>query len=77
MTPPPEIRHSAQWYRPRSIARSIAIRPRVYLAALAALSAAILLPSAVSGNLRTAIAGDIGAVVYLALGFRLMMTCAR
>ena len=75
MTPPPEIRHSAQWYRPRSIARSIAIRPRVYLAALAALSAGALLPSAVSGNLRTAIAGDIGAIVYLALGFRTMLSC--
>jgi uncharacterized membrane protein len=75
MTPPPEIRRSAQWYRPRSIALSIAIRPRVYLAALAALSAVALLPSAVSGNLRTAIAGDIGAIVYLALGFRTMMSC--
>ena len=28
-----------------------------------------------SGNLRTAIAGDIGAIVYLALGFRMMMSC--
>src|SRR5688572_18365351 len=75
MTSPPEIRRPAQWYRPRSIARSIAIRPRVYLAALAALSAVALLPSAVSGNLRTAIAGDIGAIVYLVLGFRTMMSC--
>jgi uncharacterized membrane protein len=71
----PEIRRAAQWYRPRSIARSIAIRPRVYLAALAAFSAVALLPSAVSGNLRTAIAGDIGAIVYLVLGFRTMMAC--
>jgi uncharacterized membrane protein len=75
MPPPPEIRHPAQWYRPRSIARSIVIRPRVYLAALAALSAVVLLPSAVSGNLRTAIAGDIAAIVYLALGFRTMLSC--
>jgi uncharacterized membrane protein len=75
MTAPPEIRHPAQWYRPRSIARSIVIRPRVYLAALAALSAVVLLPSAVSGNLRTAIAGDIAAIVYLALGFRTMLSC--
>ena len=44
----------------------------VYLAALAAFAAAALLPSAVSGNLRTAIAGDIGAIVYLVLGFRIM-----
>jgi uncharacterized membrane protein len=75
MTPPPEIQHPPQWYRPKSIARSIAIRPRVYLAALAAVAAAVLLPSAVSGNLRTAIAGDIGAIVYLALGFRTMLSC--
>jgi uncharacterized membrane protein len=75
MSPPPEIRRPPQWYRPKSIARSIAIRPRVYVAALAGFSAAVLLPSAVSGNLRTAIAGDIGAIVYLLLGFRLMMTC--
>jgi len=75
MTPPPETRRPAQWYRPRSIARSIAIRPRVYLAALAAVSAVVLLPSAVSGNLRTAIAGDIAAIVYLALGFRTMLSC--
>jgi uncharacterized membrane protein len=75
MTPPPETRRPAQWYRPRSIARSIAIRPRVYLAALAAVSAIVLLPSAVSGNLRTAIAGDFAAIVYLALGFRTMLSC--
>jgi len=75
MTPPPETRRPAQWYRPRSIARPIAIRPRVYLAALAAVSAVVLLPSAVSGNLRTAIAGDIAAIVYLALGFRTMLSC--
>jgi uncharacterized membrane protein len=75
MAAPPDLRRSLQWYRPRSIFRSIAIRPRVYLAALAALSAAVLLPGTLSGNLRSAIAGDVGAIVYLALGFRLMATC--
>lgn len=33
------------------------------------------MPPVLSGNLRTAVAGDIGAVVYLVLGFRMMMTC--
>lgn len=75
MAPPTQVKRSPQWYRPKSIVRSLAIRPRVYLATLAALSAAVLLPSALSGNLRTAIAADIGAFVYLTLGFRLMMTC--
>jgi uncharacterized membrane protein len=75
MAPALEIQRPPQWYRPKSIARSIAIRPRVYLAALAAFGAAAFLPPALSGNLRTAIAGDIGAIVYLTLGFRMMMTC--
>lgn len=69
--PPPQ---PAQWYRPKSIARSIAIRPRVYLAALAGAAAAVLLPGSLSGSLRTAISGDIGALVYLVLTFRLMAT---
>jgi uncharacterized membrane protein len=73
MTEPGTIRRR-QWYRPKSIARSIAIRPRVYLAVLAALSTAALLPSALSGS-RTAIAADVGAIIYLGLGFRVMMTC--
>jgi uncharacterized membrane protein len=64
-----------QWYRPRSIARSIALRPRVYSAVLVALSAAILLPDTISGNLRAALVGDAGALVYLALGFSTMFTC--
>ena len=42
---------------------------------LTAFSAAALLPPALSGSLRTAIAADVGAIVYLTLGFRLMMTC--
>jgi uncharacterized membrane protein len=75
MAPPGEIQRPPQWYRPKSIARSIAIRPRVYLAVLAAFAAAVLMPATLSGSLRTAIVADIGAIVYLALGFRTMMTC--
>jgi uncharacterized membrane protein len=64
-----------QWYRPRSIARSIAIRPRVYWAVLIAVSAAVLLPGTISGNLRTALVGDAGALAYLVFGFSTMFAC--
>jgi uncharacterized membrane protein len=64
----------ARWYRPASIARSIAIRPKVYLAVLAGGTAAVLLPDILSGSIRTAVAADIGAIVYLAIGFRMMLT---
>lgn len=74
MIQPLPTRRTHQWYRPKSIARSIAIRPRVYLAALVAAAAAVLLPPAISGSIRTAIAADMGAFLYLVLGFRLMMT---
>lgn len=62
------------WYQPRSIVRSIAIRPKVYCAALAAAVVAFLLPQEVSTNVRTALAGDVGAFVYLALALQLMVS---
>ena len=58
-------RRRRQWYRPRSIVRSIVIRPKVYLAVLAGLAAAFLLPASIAGNFRTAISFDAGAVIYL------------
>lgn len=75
MAKPPETQRAPQWYRPASIARSIAIRPRVYVAVLAGIAAALLLPRTLSGSIRTAIAADIAAALYLALGFRMMMAC--
>ena len=69
-------RHRSQWYRPQSIVRSIAIRPKVYLAVLAAAVAAYLLPAAISGSFRTAIAADVGAIIYLLLSLRLMQACS-
>lgn len=75
MTQPPATRRAPQWYRPKSIARSIAIRPRVYAAVLVAAAAAVLLPPTILGSIRAAIAADIGAFLYLVLGFRMMMTC--
>ena len=70
----PETRRASQWYRPASIARSIAIRPKVYVAVLAGVAAAVLLPDTLSGSIRAAVAADIGAIVYLAIGFRMMLT---
>ena len=63
------------WYRPWSIVRSIAVRPKVYLAVLAGLAAAYLLPATISGNFRTAIAADAGAIIYLAFSLYLMQGC--
>src|SRR5262245_32466017 len=67
-------RRRQSWYQPRSIFRSIAIRPKVYCAALAAAVVAFLLPREVSTNMRTALAGDVGGIVYLALAVQVMVT---
>ncbi len=65
-----------RWYSPTSIARSIALRPRVYVSALAAIAALVLLPRGLSTHARAALAWDLGALVYLGLAFRLMLTCS-
>ena len=66
-------RRRQPWYGPRSIARSIAIRPRVYSAALAAAVVLFLLPRELSASVRAALAGDVGALVYLALALQVML----
>src|SRR5437762_12411512 len=64
-----------RWYSPRSIARSIAIRPRLYLSALAGMALLLLLPRTWSATIRGALAWDLSAAIYLALAFRIMLTC--
>src|SRR4051794_29499914 len=64
-----------RWYSPRSIARSIAIRPRLYMSALAGFSALLVLPHNWSTNLRETLAWDVSALMYLILAFRVMLTC--
>jgi uncharacterized membrane protein len=76
MAQPLETRRAPQWYRPTSIAQSIAIRPKVYLAVLAGVAVAVFLPHTLSGSIRAAIAADTGAFIYLVLGFRMMATCS-
>jgi len=68
-------RRRKQWYRPSSIARSIAIRPKVYLAVLIGVLAAYVLPASIAGNFRTAISFDAGAIIYLASSLYLMQAC--
>jgi uncharacterized membrane protein len=64
-----------RWYSPTSIARSIAIRPRLYFSALAGISALIFLPGSWSATIRGALAWDLSAAIYLVLAFRIMRTC--
>ena len=62
------------WYSPRSIARSVAIRPRVYFSALAGIAALALLPRYWPASIREAVAWDLSATIYLILAFRVMLT---
>jgi uncharacterized membrane protein len=73
----PQASTRSSWYHPRSIGRSIVIRPRVYIASLVALCVALLLPSSLSLNIRAAVAGDIGFAVYLVLALQVVATCGR
>ena len=62
----------SRWYNPRSIARSIRLRPRLYLAAVAAVATFAILPRSYSVNVREACVWVIGGFVYLALSTRMM-----
>jgi len=63
------------WYSPKSIARSIAIRPRLYLSAATGIAMLALLPASLPPNVREALAWDTSAIIYLALAFRVMFSC--
>lgn len=62
-----------QWYHPRAIGRSLAMRPRVYLGAIAGIATVILLPAAVPAAVREAMAWSLGGAVYLTIAFRGML----
>lgn len=64
------------WYYPTAIARSVMLQPRTYCGVLAGLAAGVLLPWNWPPTTRALLAWDIGAVVYLALAFRLMLACS-
>jgi uncharacterized membrane protein len=63
------------WYHPRSIIGSLAIRPRLYVSALAGLAALVLLPRDWPAGVREAVAWDLFAGIYLILAFHIMLTC--
>src|SRR5262249_15372092 len=67
---------SRRWYSPKSSARSIAIRPRLYCSALAGGAALALLPGSWPARIREAVAWDLSAAIYLLLAFRVMLTCS-
>lgn len=69
------VHRPRRWYSPTSIGRSIAIRPRLYFSALAGAAALLFLPGSWSAALRGALAWDLSAAIYLALGFRVMVAC--
>ena len=71
----PTLHRKRPWYSPKAIARSIAIRPRLYYSALTGVAALVLLPTSWPASLREALAWDLSAAIYLALAFRVMLTC--
>jgi uncharacterized membrane protein len=71
---PPEHR-KGHWYSPKSIAQSIAIRPRLYCSALVGIAALALLPQGWPASGREAAAWDLSAAIYLVFAFRIMLTC--
>lgn len=73
MSPHTQLRtRGPRWYRPAAIARSLALRPRVYLATAVVIVALYLLPAWMSHSLRGVVAADIGFSVYLLLALRVM-----
>jgi uncharacterized membrane protein len=67
--------HRALWYSPRSVGRSLALRPRVIIGALVTAAALVFLPSSTRGPVREALAWCSGGSVYLALAFKVMLGC--
>ncbi len=63
-----------RWYRPTAIARSLALRPRVYISAAAVALAHFMLPGTLSHSLRGVISADAGFIVYLLLALQVMAT---
>lgn len=64
-----------RWYSPRSIWRSVLLRPRVYIGAAVGIGALAVLPHQLSTAIRSAIAWNAGGLVYLVLAFIVMRSC--
>jgi uncharacterized membrane protein len=64
-----------RWLHPRSITRSIMLRPRLYYAVAGGLLVGLILPATLGGTVRGAIAWNIGALIYMLFTLRLMRSC--
>lgn len=69
------VHRKGHWYSPISVGRSVAIRPRLYLSALAGIAALVLLPRGWPASIREAVAWDLSATMYLSFAFYVMLTC--
>lgn len=68
-------RRRGRWYSPRSIWRSMLLRPRVYLGAAAGIAALLALPPQLGSAIRSALAWNIGGLVYLVMALSVMRSC--
>jgi len=75
-TPTSTGRARVIWYSPRSIWRSMVLRPRVFVGAISGLTVYLLLPAAFHGPVREAMAWCAGGAVYLIMAFRIMSNCS-
>jgi uncharacterized membrane protein len=64
-----------RWLHPRSVLRSILLQPRLYYAIVSAVAAVLIMPAELAGTVRSALAWNIGAAVYLAFAIQLMRHC--
>jgi uncharacterized membrane protein len=63
------------WLHPRSVLRSLIMRPRLSYAVAGGVLVGLLLPWTLAANVRAAIAWNVGGAIYLAFTVRLMQTC--
>lgn len=68
-------RKRTNWYNPRSIGRSLVLRPRVLIAAAVAILALGVLPSSLHASVREAIAWCLSGTIYLVMTFAVMRQC--
>jgi uncharacterized membrane protein len=63
-----------RWFHPRSVWRSVVLRPRIYLAVLAGVAAFLLLPRSLSAGVREALSWIVAGLCYLGAVARMMAT---
>jgi uncharacterized membrane protein len=64
-----------KWYNPMAVGHSIAMRPRLYAAALVGAAALMVLPRSWPPMIRASAAWDLGGATYLFFAFRLVLMC--